>query len=53
MLDESADDLADLYTPDALREFPFTAPGSPPRYEDRVRATWTRPPPPLSETEHR
>ncbi|MCX4450346.1 nuclear transport factor 2 family protein [Streptomyces sp. NPDC087866] len=46
MLDKSADDLADLYAPDALHEFPFTAPGFPPRYEGReavragYRAVW-------------
>ncbi|GAA3019778.1 hypothetical protein JCM13580A_56040 [Streptomyces drozdowiczii] len=35
MLAKSADALADLYAPDALHEFPFTAPGFPPRYEGR------------------
>ncbi|MFJ4437531.1 nuclear transport factor 2 family protein [Streptomyces sp. NPDC088923] len=40
MLDKSADDLADLYAPDAVHEFPFTSPGFPARYEGReaVRA---------------
>ena len=40
MLDKSADDLADLYAADAVHEFPFTAPGFPPRFEgrDEVRA---------------
>ncbi|BAU85336.1 hypothetical protein SLA_4448 [Streptomyces laurentii] len=46
MLDKSADDLADLYAVDAVHEFPFTAPGFPPRYEGReavragYRAAW-------------
>ncbi|MEW1892456.1 MULTISPECIES: nuclear transport factor 2 family protein [unclassified Streptomyces] len=46
MLDKSADDLADLYAADAVHEFPFTAPGFPPRYEGReavrtgYRAVW-------------
>ncbi|WUS95892.1 nuclear transport factor 2 family protein [Streptomyces sp. NBC_00708] len=46
MLAKSADDLADLYASDALHEFPFTAPGFPPRYEGReavragYRAVW-------------
>jgi ketosteroid isomerase-like protein len=46
MLDKSADDLADLYTVDAVHEFPFTSPGFPPRFEGReavragYRAAW-------------
>lgn len=46
MLDMSADDLADLYAPDAVHEFPFTAPGFPARFEGReavragYRAAW-------------
>ncbi|MQY16112.1 putative PhzA/B-like protein [Streptomyces sp. RB5] len=46
MLDKSADDLADLYAPDGVHEFPFTAPGFPPRFEGReavragYRAAW-------------
>ncbi|WP_327281020.1 MULTISPECIES: nuclear transport factor 2 family protein [unclassified Streptomyces] len=46
MLDKSPDDLADLYTMDAVHEFPFTSPGFPPRYEGReavragYRAAW-------------
>ncbi|MEU2249506.1 nuclear transport factor 2 family protein [Streptomyces sp. NPDC019224] len=46
MLGKSADELADLYAADALHEFPFTAPGFPPRYEGReavragYRAAW-------------
>ncbi|HEY9327506.1 MAG TPA: nuclear transport factor 2 family protein [Streptomyces sp.] len=46
MLDKSADDLADLYTIDAVHEFPFTSPGFPPRFEGReavragYRAAW-------------
>ncbi|MFE7414493.1 nuclear transport factor 2 family protein [Streptomyces laurentii] len=46
MLDKSADDLADLYAEDAVHEFPFTAPGFPPRYKGReavragYRAAW-------------
>ncbi|MEV0978016.1 nuclear transport factor 2 family protein [Streptomyces sp. NPDC049915] len=46
MLDKSADDLADLYAEDAVHEFPFTAPGFPPRFEGReavragYRAAW-------------
>ncbi len=33
MYDKSADDLADLYTEDAVHEFPFSVPGLPPRLE--------------------
>ncbi|MEV2211203.1 nuclear transport factor 2 family protein [Streptomyces sp. NPDC050997] len=46
MLDKSPDDLADLYTIDAVHEFPFTSPGFPPRFEGReavragYRAAW-------------
>ncbi|MGI5337452.1 nuclear transport factor 2 family protein [Streptomyces sp. CA-181903] len=46
MLSWSADDLADLYAPDAVHEFPFFAPGTPGRYEGReevragYRAAW-------------
>ncbi|MEV7930113.1 nuclear transport factor 2 family protein [Kitasatospora sp. NPDC088779] len=46
MLDKSADDLADLYTVDAVHEFPFLSPGMPARYEGReevragYRAAW-------------
>lgn len=46
MLDKSPDDLADLYTIDAVHEFPFASPGFPPRYEGReavragYRAAW-------------
>ncbi|MEO3754289.1 nuclear transport factor 2 family protein [Streptomyces sp. B6B3] len=46
MRDKSADDLADLYAPDGLHEFPFASPGFPPRYEGReevragYRAAW-------------
>ncbi|UKY53157.1 nuclear transport factor 2 family protein [Streptomyces inhibens] len=46
MLDKSADDLADLYAPDAVHEFPFLFPGMPERYEGReevragYRAAW-------------
>ncbi|MEU9497594.1 nuclear transport factor 2 family protein [Streptomyces sp. NPDC048196] len=46
ILDKSADDLADLYSADAVHEFPFTPPGFPPRYEGReavrtgYRAAW-------------
>ncbi|MGW1653902.1 nuclear transport factor 2 family protein [Streptomyces atratus] len=46
MLDKSADDLADLYTADAVHEFPFSSPGFPSRYEGReevragYRAAW-------------
>ncbi|MEH0473459.1 nuclear transport factor 2 family protein [Streptomyces sp. B21-097] len=46
MLDKSPDDLADLYTVDAVHEFPFTSPGFPPRFEGReavragYRAAW-------------
>ncbi|WP_210587611.1 nuclear transport factor 2 family protein [Streptomyces sp. GESEQ-35] len=40
MLDMSADDLADLYAVDGVHEFPFTAPGMPPRFQgsEEVRA---------------
>jgi ketosteroid isomerase-like protein len=47
MLDQSADDLADLYATDALHELPFLFPGMPPRYEGReevraaYRAAWS------------
>ncbi|MFI9722885.1 nuclear transport factor 2 family protein [Streptomyces sp. NPDC052396] len=46
----SVDDLADLYAPDAVHEFPFTAPGFPPRFEgrdqirDAYRAAWSASP---------
>ncbi|MEU3838801.1 nuclear transport factor 2 family protein [Streptomyces sp. NPDC028635] len=46
MLDKSPDDLADLYTIDAVHEFPFSSPGFPPRFEGReavragYRAAW-------------
>ncbi|MER5718957.1 nuclear transport factor 2 family protein [Streptomyces sp. NPDC002132] len=46
MLDKSPDDLADLYTLDAVHEFPFTSPGFPSRFEGReavragYRAAW-------------
>lgn len=46
ILDKSADDLADLYAPDALHEFPFRFPGLPARYQGReevragYRALW-------------
>lgn len=46
MLDMSADDLADLYAPDAVHEFPFTTPRFPARYRGReevragYRAAW-------------
>ncbi|TRV77007.1 nuclear transport factor 2 family protein [Streptomyces sp. 130] len=46
MIDKSPDDLADLYAADALHEFPFAAPGFPPRFEGReavragYRAAW-------------
>lgn len=46
MLDLSAGDLADLYAPDAVHEFPFLAPGRPARYHGReevrpgYRAAW-------------
>ncbi|MGW1409718.1 nuclear transport factor 2 family protein [Streptomyces sp. NPDC002403] len=46
ILDKSADDLADLYTIDAVHEFPFSSPGFPPCYEGReavragYRAAW-------------
>jgi ketosteroid isomerase-like protein len=44
MLDKSADDLADLYAPDAVHEFPFSAPGFPARFDGReqVRAGYHR-----------
>ncbi|MYT32957.1 MULTISPECIES: nuclear transport factor 2 family protein [unclassified Streptomyces] len=35
MLAWSADDLANLYAPDAVHEFPFLAPGRPHRYHGR------------------
>jgi ketosteroid isomerase-like protein len=46
ILDKSADDLADLYAPDAVHEFPFRFPGLPARYRGReevragYRALW-------------
>ena len=46
MRDKSADELAELYARDAVHEFPFTAPGFPPRYTGReevragYRAAW-------------
>jgi ketosteroid isomerase-like protein len=46
MLDKSADDLAELYAPAAVHEFPFTSPGFPPRFSGReqiragYRAAW-------------
>ncbi|MCQ9130235.1 nuclear transport factor 2 family protein [Streptomyces sp. IBSBF 2807] len=46
MLDKSPDDLADLYTIDAVHEFPFSSPGFPPTFEGReavragYRAAW-------------
>ncbi|MFI9721151.1 nuclear transport factor 2 family protein [Streptomyces sp. NPDC052396] len=46
MLAWSADDLADLYAPDAVHEFPFLTPGWPERYQGReevragYRAAW-------------
>ncbi|MFF5492124.1 nuclear transport factor 2 family protein [Streptomyces aquilus] len=46
MRDKSADQLAELYARDAVHEFPFTAPGFPPRYTGReevragYRAAW-------------
>ncbi|MEH0450134.1 MULTISPECIES: nuclear transport factor 2 family protein [unclassified Streptomyces] len=46
MLDKSPDDLADLYTIDAVHEFPFSSPGFPPSFEGReavragYRAAW-------------
>jgi ketosteroid isomerase-like protein len=42
MLDQSADDLADLYATDAVHDLPFLFPGMPPRYEGReeVRAAY-------------
>ncbi|KNB53865.1 nuclear transport factor 2 family protein [Streptomyces caatingaensis] len=42
----SADDLADLYAPDGVHEFPFLTPGRPDRYRGReeiragYRASW-------------
>ncbi|NGO70741.1 nuclear transport factor 2 family protein [Streptomyces sp. SB3404] len=50
MLDKSADDLAELYAPDGLHEFPFLSPGMPDRFEGReevragYRAAWGRSP---------
>ncbi|MFI8849416.1 nuclear transport factor 2 family protein [Streptomyces sp. 891-h] len=40
ILDKSPDDLADLYSIDAVHEFPFASPGFPPSFEGReaVRA---------------
>lgn len=46
MRDQSADDLADLYAPDAVHELPFLFPGMPARYRGReevragYRAAW-------------
>ncbi|MEV6741856.1 nuclear transport factor 2 family protein [Streptomyces sp. NPDC051104] len=46
MVDKSADDLADLYSVDAVHEFPFLFPGMPARYQGReevragYRAAW-------------
>ena len=46
MVDKSADDLADLYSVDAVHEFPFLFPGMPARYHGReevragYRAAW-------------
>ncbi|MFF4213917.1 nuclear transport factor 2 family protein [Streptomyces sp. NPDC001796] len=46
VLDKSADDLADLYSADAVHEFPFLFPGMPARYHGReevragYRAAW-------------
>ncbi|WP_406317712.1 nuclear transport factor 2 family protein [Streptosporangium sp. NBC_01639] len=46
MIHKSADALADLYTEDAVHEFPFTTPGLPSRFEGRekiragYRAMW-------------
>nr|WP_257980602.1 nuclear transport factor 2 family protein [Streptomyces sp. CB02959] len=46
MLDKSPDDLADLYSIDAVHEFPFASPGFPPSFEGReavragYRAAW-------------
>ena len=44
MLDVNADDLADLYAPDAVHHFPFGFPGFPDRYEGReqVRAGYQK-----------
>jgi ketosteroid isomerase-like protein len=44
MLDQSADDLADLYAADAVHEFPFLFPGMPASYRgsDEVRAGYRR-----------
>jgi ketosteroid isomerase-like protein len=42
MKDKSADDLADLYAPDAIHEFPFFVPHRPSRLEGReaIRAAY-------------
>jgi ketosteroid isomerase-like protein len=46
MLHKSADELADLFAPDGVYEFPLLTPGRPPRYEGReeirsgFRAAW-------------
>jgi ketosteroid isomerase-like protein len=42
LIDQNADDLADLYAPDAVHELPFLFPGMPARYEgsDQVRAAY-------------
>jgi uncharacterized protein len=56
MRDVSADDLADLYAPDAVHEFPMTFPSFPPRFEGReqiragYRAAWGASPARLEET---
>ncbi|MET9078284.1 nuclear transport factor 2 family protein [Streptomyces sp. NPDC004232] len=50
MLDKSPDDLADLYTIDAVHEFPFSSPGFPSSFEGReavragYRAAWSASP---------
>jgi ketosteroid isomerase-like protein len=43
LVDRNADDLADLYAPDAVHEIPFRFPGMPPRFEgsEQVRAAYT------------
>lgn len=46
LLDKDADDLANLYAPDAVHELPFLFPGMPKQYEGReqvrsgYRAAW-------------
>ena len=55
MYDASADDLADLYAPDAVHEFPMTFPRFPSRFEGReeiregYRAAWGASPARLDE----